>query len=95
MCDRCGQQYLRKDLTDQIIDQKATGIMVCFVCLDEDQPQLQLGRYPVDDPQAIRNPRPDLAMTESRGLFSWDPVGWPGLFPAVVAQGYVGKVRIS
>jgi hypothetical protein len=33
--------------------------MVCPACWDPDQPQLQLGMYPVDDPQAVRNPRPD------------------------------------
>jgi hypothetical protein len=33
--------------------------MVCKACWDPDQPQLQLGMYPVDDPQALRNPRPD------------------------------------
>ncbi len=33
--------------------------MVCQACWVPDQPQLQLGMYPVDDPQAIRNPRPD------------------------------------
>ena len=26
---------------------------------DPDQPQLQLGMFPVDDPQGLRNPRPD------------------------------------
>ena len=31
----------------------------CDTCWDPDQPQLQLGMYPVDDPQALRNPRPD------------------------------------
>jgi hypothetical protein len=27
--------------------------------LDPDHPQLQLGMYPVEDPQAVREPRPD------------------------------------
>jgi hypothetical protein len=30
-----------------------------------DQPQLQLGMYPVDDPQAVRGPRPDVSYTQS------------------------------
>jgi len=33
--------------------------MVCPTCWDPDHPQLQLGMYPVEDPQALRNPRPD------------------------------------
>ena len=32
---------------------------MCPECWDPDHPQLQLGMYPVDDPQALRNPRPD------------------------------------
>jgi hypothetical protein len=32
---------------------------VCPTCWEPDQPQLQLGMYPVDDPQAVREPRPD------------------------------------
>ena len=43
--------------------------------LDEDQPQLQLGKIRMDDPQALRNPRPDQSLDESRMLFAWNPVG--------------------
>jgi hypothetical protein len=35
------------------------NILVCPTCWEPDQPQLQLGMYPVNDPQALRNPRPD------------------------------------
>lgn len=34
-------------------------MLVCSSCYDPDHPQLQLGMYPVEDPQAVRNPRPD------------------------------------
>lgn len=34
-------------------------MLVCPTCWEPDQPQLQLGMYPVDDPQAVRNPRKD------------------------------------
>ena len=40
-----------------------------------DQPQLQLGRLRLDDPQALRNPRPDQSLEESRKFFAFDPVG--------------------
>jgi hypothetical protein len=33
--------------------------LVCPECWEPDQPQLQLGMFPVDDPQALRNPRRD------------------------------------
>jgi len=59
ICDRCGQRHLLNTLTDQVIDQKKSGIMVCGACLDIDHPQLRLGRTPIYDPQALKNPRPD------------------------------------
>lgn len=59
LCDRCGQQYLLRELKDQVIDQRKSGLLVCHVCLDIDHPQLQLGKTPIFDPQALRNPRPD------------------------------------
>jgi hypothetical protein len=36
---------------------------------------LQLGRLKMDDPQALRDPRPDTGEAESRKLYAWDPVG--------------------
>ena len=59
ICDRCGWQYLLSELKDEIVDQKKTNILVCSTCLDVDHPQLRLGKTPVYDPQALRNPRPD------------------------------------
>jgi len=59
ICDRCGFQYKLKELKELVIKTKNINILVCRSCWDPDQPQLQLGMYPVDDPQALRNPRPD------------------------------------
>lgn len=58
-CDRCGFRFKLKVLKTEIIKTKKYELMVCPACWDPDQPQLQLGMYPVDDPQAVRNPRPD------------------------------------
>ena len=58
-CDRCAQRYLLKQLRKLTIKTKQVSIKVCPECWDPDHPQLQLGMYPVDDPQALRNPRPD------------------------------------
>lgn len=58
-CDRCGQQFKLKVLKKEIIKTKNYDILVCPECWDPDQPQLQLGMFPVDDPQGLRNPRPD------------------------------------
>ena len=59
MCDRCGQQYLLKQLKTEIIKQRKYQLLVCPECWDPDQPQLMLGTFPVEDPQALRNPRKD------------------------------------
>jgi hypothetical protein len=58
-CDRCGQRYKLKELKKEVIKTKLFNIKVCPTCWDPDQPQLSLGLYPVDDPQAVREPRPD------------------------------------
>jgi hypothetical protein len=59
MCDRCGFQYKLKELKKLTIKTKNVDLLVCKTCWEPDQPQLQLGMYPVYDPQALRNPRPD------------------------------------
>ena len=58
-CDRCGQRYKLKELIKLVIKTKQVSIKVCQTCWEPDQPQLQLGMYPIDDPQAVRDPRPD------------------------------------
>ena len=59
MCDRCGQQFKLTALRKEIQKTKIYNLLVCGACWDPDQPQLLLGMYPVDDPQAVRNPRKD------------------------------------
>jgi hypothetical protein len=58
-CDRCGFRFKLKVLKKLIIKTKQVSIKVCPSCWEPDQPQLQLGMYPVQDPQAVREPRPD------------------------------------
>ncbi len=58
-CDRCDQRYMLKELRREVIKTKNYELLVCPECWDPDQPQLQLGMYPVDDPQGLMNPRPD------------------------------------
>jgi len=87
-CDRCGQRYKLRELRKLIVKQQVKDIKVCPSCWDPDQPQLSLGLYPVNDPQALRDPRPDVSYRNS-GLDSigsisggsriiqwgWNPVG--------------------
>ena len=60
-CDRCDQRYKLSELRTQTVKTKPFKIKVCKSCWDPDHPQLQLGMYPVNDPQAVREPRPDLS----------------------------------
>jgi hypothetical protein len=64
-CDRCGFRYKLKELKKLVIKTKVVSIKVCPNCWEPDQPQLQLGMYPVDDPQAVREPRPDTSYYQS------------------------------
>ena len=108
-CDRCGQRYKLKVLRTEIIKTKNYNLLVCPACWDPDHPQLQLGMYPVDDPQAIRNPRPDNSYVAS-GLdtlgypgqgsrdiqWGWAPVGGASQFDAVLTPNYlVGTTSVG
>ena len=67
-CDVCGFRYKLRELKALIIKTKNVNVLACPECWNPDQPQLQLGMYPIDDPQALRNPRPDFAgYPQSRG----------------------------
>jgi len=60
-CDRCAGRYKLKELRIQTLKTKPYRVKVCKTCWDPDHPQLQLGLYPVNDPQAVREPRPDVS----------------------------------
>ncbi len=102
-CDRCGIRVKLKDLKKLVIKTKEVAIKVCNECWEPDQPQLQLGMYPVSDPQAVRDPRPDFAgYVQNRDIqWGWAPVGGSRGFDDVltpntlVAAGYVGIVTIT
>jgi len=64
-CDRCGFRFKLKYLKKLTIKTKQVSIKVCQTCWEPDQPQLQLGMYPVSDPQAVREPRPDLSYRQA------------------------------
>ncbi len=64
-CDRCGFRYKLTELKTLVIKTKNVSIKVCSNCWEPDQPQLSLGLYPVNDPQAVREPRPDTSYNSS------------------------------
>jgi len=79
-CDRCGQRYKLKQLKKLTIKTKQVNILVCPECWEPDQPQLSLGMYPVNDPQAVRNPRPDTSYLVSGLDVEGDPLGGSRVF---------------
>lgn len=74
-CDRCGFRYKLKELRKLTIKTKQVNIKVCQSCWEPDQPQLSLGLYPVNDPQAVREPRPDTSYLQSGFDVNGDPSG--------------------
>jgi hypothetical protein len=79
-CDRCGQRYKLKELKKQILKTHLYNVKVCPSCWDPDQPQLQLGMYPVNDPQAVREPRPDISYLVSGVGPNGNPEGGSRVF---------------
>jgi hypothetical protein len=104
-CDRCGMRFKLTELRKEVIKTKTYNLLVCTACWDPDQPQLQLGMYPVDDPQAVRNPRPDRSYVTagpdangnptggSRDIqWGWNPVGGASSFDALLTPNYLVAV---
>ena len=96
-CDRCAQRYKLKELRIQILKTKPYKIKVCNTCWDPDQPQLSLGLYPVNDPQAVREPRPDVSylqsgnsglQTEVNGGVTSEGFGYPEMGSRVFQWGW-------
>jgi len=103
-CDRCAQRFKLKELRIQTVKTKPYKVKVCRECWDPDHPQLQLGMYPVDDPQAVREPRPDVSylasgnsgyQTVNTGGNAQDEVGYPESGSRVFQWGWnpVGGAR--
>ncbi len=96
-CDRCGFQFRLSVLKKEVIKTKVYNLLVCPSCWDPDQPQLQLGMYPVDDPQGVRDPRKDNSYQVSGPLadgyagggsrifqWGWNPVGGARSFDSLL-----------
>jgi hypothetical protein len=79
-CDRCNFRFKLKELKSLVIKTKNVNILVCRECWEPDQPQLQLGMYPVNDPQDVRNPRPDNSYIVSGLDVDGDPSGGSRIF---------------
>lgn len=103
-CDRCGFQYKLKELKKLEESGRSVNLMVCSTCWEPEHPQDDLGKYPVFDPQAVRNPRPDTSYYTESGSrkiqWGWNPVGGgnsyynPETPNDLVATGSVGAVNV-
>lgn len=87
-CDICGFRFKLTALKKLTIKTKNVSIKACKECWNMDHPQLQLGMYPVNDPQAVREPRRDNSYYQSGNdvngfpsggsrqiQWGWNPVG--------------------
>jgi len=97
-CDVCGFRFDLKRLKNLVVKTKETQIKACPQCWTPDQPQLLLGTFPVSDPQAIRDPRPDTNTWFQSGVnalnnvsegmlviqWGWNPIGGARDFDAVL-----------
>ena len=90
-CDKTGFKYPLKDLVPEYNNGVKTGFLVGRDVVDPDQPQNFLGRLKINDPQSLRNPRPDTSLIESRALYGFDPVG----NDAVFMTASVGRVSVT
>jgi len=103
-CDRCGFRADLAKLFFQPVKGRNTNLKVCRECLDRDHPQLFLGMFPINDPQALYQPRPDTGKIPSEALFGWidvvelmqnNSVGGIVGNNAVYMQGLIGQVFIE
>lgn len=109
-CDVCGFTYKLHDLIANVVKGKKVSILACPECNDPDHPQLHLGEFPVEDPQAVENPRPDHSYYAngnngaggSRMIqWNWNPVGGSRSFDrnltpnSLVGKSAVGQVTVQ
>ena len=94
-CDRCNFRYKLKQLKRLVIKTKNVNILVCPECWEPDQPQLSLGLYPVNDPQAVRNPRPDSPSYYQSGLDGLQTIVQTGPLPTETGVPLLGSRTIQ
>ena len=94
-CDRCNFRYKLSQLKRLVIKTKNVNILVCPECWEPDQPQLSLGLYPVNDPQAVRNPRPDSPSYYQSGLDGLQTIVQTGPLPTETGVPLLGSRTIQ
>jgi hypothetical protein len=89
-CDRCGFRYDLVELKKEFVKGIQQNLRVCPECWSADHPQNFIGTLRIDDPEALRDPRPDIGLDE---INAFPPI-------SVVVYGWwfqmsVGTVEVS
>jgi len=100
ICDRCGFEYKLKELKPLYVNGANTNLLVCPTDWEPDHPQNMLGRYIVNDPQALYKPRPDSYEDNRNIQWGWNPVGFYdfynlGITDNLKGSGVVGTVTVT
>jgi hypothetical protein len=74
ICDRCGISARLADLRGETQMGRATNLKTCPSCWDGDHPQNFLPKFVQNDPQALREARPDTGRGQSTVLLP--PGNW-------------------
>lgn len=90
-CDLTGRRYPLSELVWEIKLGRRTGFRVGKDVVDPDHPQLYLGRIKINDPQALKDPRPDTSQAQANALWGWNPIGNPIQYMV----GSVGTVTVT
>ena len=65
-CDRCSWEYPLKSLKKERVNGEQQSLKVCPTCFDKDHPQNLIGKQNYEDSQALREPRVDTGLVDSR-----------------------------
>ena len=94
-CDRTGFRYSLDQLVDEYQNGVKTGLKVGFDVVDPDHPQNFLGRVRVDDPQSLREPRPDRFIEEAEVTFPTVDLETVQKIPLPLMRAIAGNITVT
>lgn len=68
LCDICGFRFKYAKLKLVYNKDTSKNLYACRSCWDPSHPQLRVGDIDTKDPQALRDPRPDPSLEQSRTI---------------------------
>ena len=94
-CDRTGFRYSLDQLVDEYQNGVKTGLKVGFDVVDPDHPQNFLGRVRVDDPQSLREPRPESKIEGVEVKFPTFDLDTVQSIPVPIMNAFAGNVTVT